>query len=156
MAEKQPKSLTKTQMVLEDLAQGMTIAQACAKNRIQERHFLRYAKYAVGRAAAEALLIQENLNVIKGLRDNAKTKDEVRLKAAQFFLERIYRRQYGQDDRQVVIHAEQTNYSLDAKTAREIDTRAERLLLANRDEGRIQAPLPKESESASADLGPHF
>ena len=37
--------------------------------------------------------------------------------------------QYGQDDRQVVIHAEQTNYSLDAARAREIDGRAERLAI---------------------------
>lgn len=135
--------MTKTEQVCSCLAHGMTIKQACAKVGMQERTFLARTSIATGRARMEAMVIEDNLRVIKNLRDNPDGKPEVRLKAAEFFLERIYRRQYGQDDRQIIVHAEQTNYSLDAQDARAIDARAERLLgpMNEAQEGRLPDPL---------------
>src|SRR6266446_2044974 len=135
----------KTTQVCEFIAKGLTIAQACAAAGLQERHWLRYAHRVVGRARAESAVILENIGVIEEVRDDKQTKPEVRLKAAALMLERIYRRQYGQDDRQIIVHAEQTNYSIDAQEAKAIDARAARLLGAINEAETPNLPGPIET-----------
>ena len=49
------------------------------------------------------------------------------LKAATWQLERIYRRQYGDERRGLTLNAQQNNYTLSEQKAKEIDERAERL-----------------------------
>jgi len=49
------------------------------------------------------------------------------LKAATWQLERIYRRQYGDERMGLTLNAQQNNYTLSEQKAKEIDERAERL-----------------------------
>jgi hypothetical protein len=115
-----PKRL---RQIVADIADGLTVEQACAGAGISPDTYWAATKpgsrYACLRAKAEAGRIKYFLKQMRRA-----GKNDWRCWAWE--LEKVYRRQYG-EDKNVMVYAEQNNYTISEEKAREIDARVERI-----------------------------
>ena len=118
--------LLKLHTIVRKLALGMTVQQACARVGVSDEWFFSHTRagspHANLRAKAEAAMIEGRLRIIRKCEREAPDW-KTRLAAATWLLERIQRRQYGQDDRNVYINAQQINYAPSEEKVREIEAR---------------------------------
>jgi hypothetical protein len=127
---KEEGPLKRLNQIVRRLALGMTVQQAAASVGVSDEWYFRHTRagseYADLRAKAEAAMIQGRMRIIQQIEKNGKD-DKVRLAAATWQLEKIHRKQFG-DDRNVTVYS-QHNYALSEEKARAIKERESRLLL---------------------------
>jgi len=150
-AERHP--LKKLRAIIRDLADGMTVKQATARAGCSDEWYFKHtragSKYEYLRDAGEAAMIRGRLKIIKKIEKDSRD-DKTRLAAATWLLEKVYRRQYGQDDRNLNIHAQQNNYILTEERAREIEARRQASLARLEAQG-IVGNGERATDSLSAD-----
>jgi hypothetical protein len=116
--------LIKLHAIVRKLSFGLSVEQACARVGVSHDWFYLHTKpgseHEQLRAKAEAAMIEGRLRIIRKCEREAPDW-KTRLAAATWQLERIQRRQYGQDDRNIYIGAQQINYAPSEEKRREID-----------------------------------
>src|SRR5258707_1999658 len=121
--------LQKLQTIVRKLALGLTVEQATAHAGVSHDWYYEHTKpgteYEHIRDAAEAAMIGARLRAIDKIGKAAfKAGDhKTALNAELWRLEKIYRRQYGQDERNLYINAQQINYAPSEEKVREIEAR---------------------------------
>jgi len=122
--------LQRLRTIVRKLASGLTVQQACACVGVCTEWFYEHTRpgsaHSDLRAKAEAAMIESRLRILRQAEKQADWK--TRVNVAIWQLEKIYRRQYG-EDKNVVVFAEQNNYTISDERAKEIDARAEKLAL---------------------------
>ena len=117
--------------IVRKLALGMTVQQAAASVGLSDEWYFKWTRegseYADLRAKGEAAMIEGRLRTIRQIEKHGKD-DKVRLTAATWQLERIHRKQYG-DDKNVTVYSQHNNYAISEEKARAIKEREARLLL---------------------------
>jgi len=92
--------LLKLRTIVRKLALGLTVQQACATVGVSDEWFFGHTRAGTEheylRDKAEAAMIEGRLRTIRQIERTSKD-DKTRLNAATWQLERIQRRQYGQD-----------------------------------------------------------
>ena len=119
--------LRRLNTIVRNLALGLSVEQACARVGVSSDwyhgHTRAGTEHEYIRDKAEAAMISARLRAIDRI-GKAAFKDgdyKTALNAEIWRLEKIYRRQYGQDDRNVYIGAQQINYAPSEEKRREID-----------------------------------
>ena len=124
------RKLQRLRTIVRKLASGLTVQQACACVGVCTEWFYEHTRpgsaHSDLRAKAEAAMIESRLRILRQAEKQADWK--TRVNVAIWQLEKIYRRQYG-EDKNVVVFAEQNNYTISDERAKEIDARAEKLAL---------------------------
>jgi hypothetical protein len=121
--------LQRLNKIVRKLALGLTIEQACAYCHVSHdwyhRHTKPGSKYGQLREAAQAAMISARLRAIDKIGKAAERDGDHKtaLNAEIWRLEKIYRRQYGQDDTKLYIGAQQINYAPSEEKVREIEAR---------------------------------
>src|SRR5258708_7439078 len=121
--------LQKLQTIVKNLALGLTVEQAVACVGVSQEWYYEHTRpgreHEHLRDAAEAAMISARLQAIDKIGKAAfKAGDhKTALNAEIWRLEKIYRRQYGQDDRNIYIGAQQINYAPSEEKVREIEAR---------------------------------
>ena len=125
--------LQRLRTIVKKLALGLTVDQACASVGVSDQWFYDHTKpgsaHSGFRAKAEAAMIEVRMRLVQRIEKDAYKDGDysTALKAATWQLERIYRRQYGDERRGLTLNAQQNNYTLSEQKAKEIDERAGRL-----------------------------
>src|SRR6266446_8927767 len=119
--------LQKLQTIVRKLSEGLTVQQACATVGCSDEWFFGHTRagheYEYLRDAAEAAMISARLRAIDKI-GKAAFKDgdyKTALNAETWRLENIYKRQYGRDERNLYIGAQQINYAPSEEKVREIE-----------------------------------
>jgi hypothetical protein len=121
--------LQKLQTIVRKLALGLTVEQACARVGVSHDWFHMHTRpgtpHAAIRDKAEAAMISARLRAIDKIGKAAFRDGDYKtaLNAETWRLEKIYRRQYGQDERNLYINAQQINYAPSEEKVREIEAR---------------------------------
>ena len=117
--------LLKLHAIVRKLALGMTVEQSCARVGVSHDWFYEHTRpgteHAYLREKAEAAMIEGRLRIIRKCEKEAPDW-KTRLAAATWLLEKVYRRQYGEESK-TTFYAQQTNYVLSEEKAREIEAR---------------------------------
>ncbi len=119
--------LLKLQTIVRKLALGLTVRQACAYVGVSDEWFYDHTRpgreHEHLRDDAEAAMISARLRAIDKI-GKAAFKDgdyKTALNAETWRLENIYKRQYGRDERNLYIGAQQINYAPSEEKVREIE-----------------------------------
>src|SRR5258707_1940742 len=129
MPAKKRNKLLKLHTIVRKLAFGLTVEQACARVGVSQdwlhAHRKPGSEHEQIRDKAEAGMIEARLRAIDKIGKNAARDGDHKtaLNAEIWRLEKIYRRQYGQDDRNLYIGAQQINYAPSEEKVREIEAR---------------------------------
>src|ERR1700730_1902233 len=121
--------LLKLHTIVRKLALGLTVEQACARVGVSHDWFYSHTRagseHEQLRDAGEAAMIEARLRAIDAIGKQARKSGDLKtaLNAEIWRLEKIYRRQYGQDDTKLYIGAQQINYAPSEEKVREIEAR---------------------------------
>jgi len=125
--------LQKLQTIVRKLSEGLTVKQACATVGCSDEWFFGHTRagheYEYLRDAAEAAMISARLKAIDKI-GKAAFKDgdyKTALNAEIWRLEKIYRRQYGQDERNM-LGVQNNTFVITYEKAKEIETMRQELL----------------------------
>src|SRR5260370_5811559 len=148
--------LQKLQTIVRKLALGLTVEQACARVGVSHDWFHMHTRpgtpHAALRDKAEAAMIEARLRAIDKI-GKAASKDgdhKTALNAETWRLEKIYRRQYGQDERNLYIGAQQINYAPSEEKMRDVEARRQ----ASLERLKAQGIIGNGDQNGSEDSGP--
>jgi hypothetical protein len=119
--------VAKLKTIVRGIALGLTVEQSCSLVQVSHDWFTRHTapgtEHEQLRDAAQAAMISARLRAIDKIGKAAfKAGDhKTALNAEIWRLEKIYRRQYGQDDTKLYIGAQQINYAPSEERRREIE-----------------------------------
>jgi hypothetical protein len=118
--------LQKLNTIVHNLALGLTVAQSCARVGVCQDWFYDHTKpgseHEHLRDAAEAAMIEARLKAIDAIGKEARKTGDLKtaLNAELWRLEKIYRRQYGTDDRNAV-GVQNNTFLISFEQAKEIE-----------------------------------
>jgi len=148
--------LRRLNTIVRNLALGLSVEQACARVGVSSDwyhgHTRAGTEHEYIRDKAEAAMISARLRAIDRI-GKAAFKDgdyKTALNAEVWRLEKIYRRQYGEESK-TTFYAQQTNYVLSEEKAREIEARRQASLVRLEAQGIIGNGEINGSEDKRAD-----